>query len=218
VILGTTQSLDPLASLGATLIDRFRDGCRSDEAHRVNNRVFKEAPHRIGVTVNNGEDPSGKSSFGKELGDEERGGGIFLRWFQNEGVAAGKCIGGHPEWDHYGKVERRNTVNDADGLTQGVNVNAGRYLRGEGSLKVCPEATGVLNIFEASANFAQRVSVNFAVLSGDDGGEVVATSVEEVAEAKEHFSSSRHRRLSPGLASGARRSERERDLFARGNG
>ena len=137
------------------------------------------------VAVDDVEDAIGQAGFFEHFGDEDGGAGVALAGLEDEGVAAGEGDGDHPQGDHGGEVEWRDAGDDAERLAHGPAVDAGADLLGELAFEEVGDAGGELDVFEAAGGFASGVGEDFAVLGGDEGGELVEAPLEEFAEAEQ---------------------------------
>ena len=92
-----------------------------------------------------------------------------------------------------GKLNGSDAGDHAERLAHGPTVDAGADLLRELALQQVRDAGGELDHFEAARGFAAGVGEHFAVLGGDEPGEVVEMLLEELAEAEEHARAAQRR-------------------------
>ena len=88
----------------------------------------------------------------------------------------------HPHGDHGREVEGADAGDDADGLTQGVHVHAGRGLVGELTLEGGVDSAGEVDGLAAAGNLTKSVAVGLATLAHDGVGDLVLMLDDELAE------------------------------------
>src|SRR5277367_4996935 len=170
-------------------VDVFGDEGGADEADGLDGGVGEDGIDRYLVSLDYVEDAVGKAGFFEHLGEEDGGAGVALAGLEDEGVAAGQGDGEHPQWDHGGEVEGGDAGDDAKGLAKGPAIDAGPYLLGEFSFEELGDAGGEFDVFEAAGGFAAGVGEDFAVLAGEELGDLVEALLEDLAEAEEHAGS-----------------------------
>ena len=149
------------------------------------------------VTLDDVEDTRRQACIGEHLGDEQGDRRVLLAGLEHEGVAGGDRVGEHPHGHHGGEVEGRNACHDTEWLAQGVDVDAGGHLLAVGALEHLGDATGELDVLEPAGEFAGGVGGHFAVLLGDEVGDLVATRVHDLAEGEEDVGALGQRRRAP---------------------
>jgi len=92
-----------------------------------------------------------------------------------------------------GEVERRDSRNDAEGLTQGVDVDAGRHLLAVGALEHLGDPACELDVLQAARELARRVGGHLAVLLRDEVGDLVTSRMHDLPEREEDVSALRQR-------------------------
>ncbi len=149
------------------------------------------------VAVDDVEDAVGQARLLEQLGREDRCRGILLGWLQDEGVAAGDRGSPHPHRDHRGEVERRDARDDADRLTDRVDVDAGRGLLRELPLQQGRYPAGELDHLEAARHLAHRVGEDLAVLGDEQLREVLLVGVDELADVEHQLGALGERDAAP---------------------
>ena len=83
-----------------------------------------------------------------------------------------------------GKLNGVMPATTPTGCEDRVDVDAGRHLGADRALQQLRDAAGELDALEAAGDLAEGVGAHLAVLAGDEGGELVAVPVEQLAEAE----------------------------------
>ncbi len=104
------------------------------------------------------------------------GGGL-----QDEGVAGGHGDGVHPHRHHDGEVEGADAGDHADGLADGVDVDAGGDVEGVLALQGDVDAAGEVEGFAATLDLTDGVGVVLAVLLDDRLGQLVLVGQHQFA-------------------------------------
>ena len=210
VVLRPAESLHALAVRRTGLVDVARDRRGADEADGGDVGVLEQRVDGLLVALDHGEDPVGQACVLPHLREEQRGGGVLLARLEHERVAAGDGVGAHPQRHHRGEVERRDAGDDAERLTDRVDVDAGRRLLGEAALEQLRDPGGELDVLQAARDLAGGVAEDLAVLGGDDGGQLVGAGVQQLAEGEQHGGPARQRGRTPLLGRGPGRRRRRR--------
>ena len=187
VVLRSAERLHPLAVARAGLVHVAGDRRGADEGHRRDVRVLEDPVHRRLVAVHDVQHAGRNAGLRREIGDQQRRRRVLLGRLQHEGVAGGDRVRQHPERHHRREVERGDAGDDAERLTDRVDVDAGRRLLGELALQQLRDAARELDVLDPACDFAERVGVHLAVLGRDDRGELLAVAVEELAEPEQHL-------------------------------
>ena len=108
-----------------------------------------------------------------------------------------RAIGNIHMRHHGGEVERRDSGDDAERLAHGPAVDAGADLLGELAFEELRNAGGELDVFEAAHDLASCVGEDFAVLAGEERGDLVHAALEDFAEAEEHAGAAERRLRGP---------------------
>ena len=128
------------------------------------------------VAVDHVEDSVGKPGLVPQLGEPVGGRGNALRGLHDERVAASDGDRRHPERDHRREVERPHARAHAERLPERKAVDAATHLLGVLALEELGNAAGKLDDFHAARDRAVRVIEHFAVLGGEQRGELVMCS------------------------------------------
>ncbi len=197
MVFGSAEGLDAFAVRGAVGVDVLGDEGGTDEADGLDGGVLEDGVDGFFVAVDYVEDAVGEAGFFEEFSEQDGGTGVALAGLEDEGVAAGESDREHPEGHHRGKVEGRDAGDYAEGLAERPTVDARADLLGVFAFEELGDGGGELDDFEAASDFAFGVGEDFAVLGGEDGGEVVGVLVEEFAEAEEDAGSAERRLCGP---------------------
>ena len=125
--------------------------------------------------------PSGSPAAFSSSASSSDADGSFSRGLQDERVAARQGVGEHPHRHHDREVERRDPGHHAEGLADGVHVDAGRRLLAELALQQVRDAAGELDVLQAPGHLAQGVGEDLAVL-GVRSGQLLAVGVDQLPE------------------------------------
>src|SRR6185437_10840412 len=134
----------------------------------------------------------------QELRDDHRGGRVALARLEHESVSSRDRERKHPTGHHAGKVEGRDAGDDSERLAQRPVVHPARDLVGEVSLEELRNAAGEFHDVDRARHLALRIGKYLAVLRGDEGGDLVATAVQELEKPEQHAGTAQRRRLRPG--------------------
>src|SRR5690606_21892074 len=104
----------------------------------------------------------------------------------DEGIAAGNRHAEHPHRDHGGEIERRDTGNDAKGLTHRVHVDAGARAFREFALLKMRDTAGELDHLKAALHVAARVRKDLAMLGRKHGRKLIHIGFEKALEFEHH--------------------------------
>ena len=160
--------------------------------------------------------PSGSPAAFSSSARNSDADGSFSRRLQHEGVAAGDGVGEHPHRHHGREVERRDAGDDAERLADRVDVDAARRLLAEPALQQVGDAAGELDVLEAAGHLAEGVGQHLAVLGGEEGGDLLAVGVDQLAEVEHHLRAARQRRGPPRRERGGGGGDGGVDLLDRG--
>ncbi|CAH0290989.1 hypothetical protein SRABI26_04230 [Arthrobacter sp. Bi26] len=216
VVLGAAEGLDALAVGGGGLVDVPGDRGGADEGDAVHVRVGQEAIDRFLVAVQDLENAVGQARVLPQLGEQHGGGGVALGGLEDEGVAGGDRHRGHPQRHHDGEVERGDAGDDAEGLAEGEDVDAGGDLVRVVALEQLRDAAGEFDDLQAAADLALRVGEDLAVLGGDQLGELVHVGCDEFAELEQHGGALGQGDVAPGIGSFAGRGDGGVEIFTVG--
>ena len=183
---------------GAGFEDVFGDGRGSDERNRFDRGVAQDGVNSFASAVHEVEHSVGETSFLRKLRDADRGERDFFARFEDEGVAAGDGHGPHPERDHGGEVEGRDAGDDAEGLADGIAVDAARHVFERLAHKERRGTAGELDVFQSAADVAPRFGEGFAVFAGDALGQLLEMFLEQDLELHEDAGALDGRGFHPG--------------------
>lgn len=96
----------------------------------------------------------------------------FFTWFEYEAVTEGESDRNGPHGDHDGEVERDDTGDDAEGLTELVTGDVAGNLE-DLSRNDLGEAAGVFDGFETFVDAREGFGLVFPAFGDDDFGEVL---------------------------------------------
>ena len=198
VVLGAAERLHAFAGLAPGRVDVLGNRGRADEAHRLDVGVKQDRIDRFLVTMNDVQHAAGQSCFVQQSGDEHRCGRIALGRLEDEGVAAGDGHRVHPQRNHGGKIERRNSRHDAQGLAVAVGVDVRADVAAEIALEQMGNAANEIHHLDAASDLAQRVRVGLAMLGADAAGDLLAMLVQQRLELEQIVGALRRRRFRPG--------------------
>ena len=184
VVLRAAEGLHPLAVRGPRFVDVAGDRGGPDEADRPDLRMRQDPIDRHLVAVHDVEDAGRQARFLQQFAHEHRGARVFLRGLEDEGIPAGDRVGEHPHGNHRREVERRDTGDDAERLTDGIHVDPGRRLLRELALEQLGDAACELDILDAARDLSCRIRYHLPVLRGDDARQVVGVLHQEFAESE----------------------------------
>ena len=182
MVVRTTQGLDALAMGHARVLHDVGDRGGTNEGDRVDAGVGEDVGDQVAVTGDDVEQAVGQASLLVEAGDDQRGAGDDRGDLEDEGVAGGQGDRVHPHGDHGREVEGADAGDDADGLTQGVHVHAGRGLVGELTLEGSVDATRKVDGLTATSDLAEGVAVGLAALTYDGVGDLILMLDDELTE------------------------------------
>ena len=103
-------------------------------------------------------------------------------YLEDEGVTGGQGNRVHPHGDHGREVEGTDTRDDANGLTQGVHVDAGRGLVGELTLECSVDTACEVDSLTTTGNLTKGVAVRLATLAHDGVCNLILMLDDELAE------------------------------------
>ena len=119
------EALRALAVLCRGFIDVGGDRRGADKSDRAYLWMFQDCIDGGLVAVDDVENAWRQTGFDEEFGEAKGYGGIALRGFEDEGVAAGNGRCAFPQRYHGRKIERRDAGNHAERLAHGIDVDAG---------------------------------------------------------------------------------------------
>ena len=198
MVLGTAESLHALAVPGAALVDVAGDRRRADERDGLDVRMLQQAVDGHLVALDDVEDPGRQTGLRPQLGQADRSRGVLLAGLEHDGVAAGDGDREEPGRDHGREVERADDRDGAKGLANRVHIDVRRGVLGVTALQQLRDAAGELDDLEAPIHLAERVVEHFAVLGGDDLGQLMGALVGALTEGEEQFRALRERGVAPG--------------------
>ena len=173
MILGATERLHPLSMCSARRIDVFGNRRRADKTDRSHPRIGKQGIDSDLVAMDNVEHPIRQFGLSQQIRDEQAGRRVTLGRLEDKGIATGQSDGKHPHRHHHGKVEGRNTGTDADRLTHRPAIDAIADLFRIFPFQQVWNAAGKLDDLHPANDFALGIVEHFAMLSGNDGREIV---------------------------------------------
>ena len=183
VVLGAAEALRALARRRGAGIDVLGDRGGADEADgrmSGSSRIASTASLSPLTTLRM---PAGRPasviSSASRIGTAR----IALGRLQDEGVADGDRRRKLPQRDHGREVERRDAGDDAEGLAEGVDVDAGPGALGVLALLEMGDAGAELDDLDAALDVALGVGDGLAVLAGEEIGERIHFLRDEVEEA-----------------------------------
>ena len=203
VVLRAAVGLDALAVPRARLVDGAGDGRAADEADGADLGMGQEGVHGLASAVDEVEDAGGQARLLEEFGDADGGEGDFFAGLEDEGVAADEGDRVHPERDHRRKVEGRDAHANAEGLADGVAVDAARDVGQNLAHEQRRDAAGELDHLDAAPHVATGFHEGLAVLAGDELGEGLEMVFEQHLEAEEDAGALGGRGVGPGGKGGA---------------
>ena len=128
VVFRAAQGLDTLAMGRCLPIHLFSDHAGPDETYRGYLRVRDQEIDRLLLPVHHVQNSRRQSRFGEQFGEPHRAGRVFLRGFQDKGVAAGDGDGKHPHRHHGREIERGDSDAYPERLPEGKTVDSGPYV------------------------------------------------------------------------------------------
>ena len=198
MVLGAAQGLHALAVLAAFAVDVFSNRRRAHKAHGLHARVLQQRVHGQLVAVDHVEHAGGQASFQRELGDEQRGGGVALGRFEHKGVATGHSHGPHPQRHHGREVEGGDACGDAQCLEFAPAIDAGAHVAAVLAFEQLGRVARVLHVLNTALQLAVRIGQHLAVLGGDQGSDLVGVLFEQNLELAHHPGALQRRRVAPG--------------------
>ena len=154
----------------------------ADEGDGIDAGVGEDIGDQVTIAGNNVEQAVGQAGLLVEAGDDQRGAGDNRGNLEDEGVTGGQGDRMHPHGDHGREVEGANAGDDADGLTQGMHIHAGRRLVGELALEGSIDAAGKVDGLTAAGDLAEGVAVGLAALAHDGVSNLILVIDDELAE------------------------------------
>src|ERR1700677_4083165 len=127
MILRASQRLDALSCCRSPRIDIRRDRSRNDETYRLNLGIIEQRIYGFLIPVNHVENAVRQTSLLKQKGQFTSQRGVLFAWHKNEGGATRQRDGKHPHRDHGGEIERRDTGNNTQRLSNRVAI----YIRAD---------------------------------------------------------------------------------------
>ncbi|CAB4584153.1 unannotated protein [freshwater metagenome] len=197
VVLCSAECLDALAVLCARLVNILSDGRRTDERDRVNPGVRQQPVDGFLVTIENREDAIGKTGFLPQFTEPNRGRRVFFGGLEDDGVSRGNGNGEKPHRHHGGEVEGRDDTDDAERLTNRIDIDTGRGVLGVRPFNEVRNTTRELNNLLTTRDFAEGIREDLAVLGGQNLGEFALLGIEQFAEIKEDRLATRNRGVAP---------------------
>ena len=218
MILGAHHRLAALAGGRGAVVDLGADAGRADEGHRLDVGMLAQAVGDIRTAMDHVQHARRQAGFQRQLRQEQRRGRILLGRLEHEGVAAGHGDGEHEAGQHHREVERGDAGAHAQRLNQRVDVDAGGGVLGIFAQLQVGDRAGVLDHFQAAADFALGVGQGLAVLARDHLGQLGGVGAQQVLELQHDA----HARALPGVAPGLERflgiGHRQVQFLARGEG
>ncbi len=184
VVLGAAEGLHPLAPLAGAPVHVEGDRSRADERDRGYLGMIEQGVDGHLVAVHDVEDAVGQPGAGVQLGDQDRRRRVPLAGLQHEGVAGRDRDRVHPHRHHDREVERGDAGAHAEGLAQRVRVDIGGHLARVLALQQLREPAGELDHLKPADRLALGVGDHLAMLGGNDPGEVIEVTLDQVAEAE----------------------------------
>ena len=148
------------------------------------------------------EDTIGQAGVFPHLGHQVGGRGILLGRLDDHGVARGNRDREEPHRHHGREVEGRDDADHSEGLANRVDVNAGGHALGETTLEQVRDTASELDDLHATGDLTQSVGEHLAVLLGDDRGNFLLASVENLAEGEENRCALGQRGVAPAREGG----------------
>ena len=182
VVLRAAEALRALAVGGRGLVDVLRDVGAADEADGLDVGVVQDRVDGFLVALDHLEYARGQAGLQEQFGQPHRHRRVALRRLENERISACQRRARLPQRDHRREVERCDTGDHAERLTDGVDVDAGTGALGELTLEQMRDADAELDDLDAALDVALRVGDGLAVFQAEQLGELFDIGVDQFDE------------------------------------
>ena len=191
VVLGAHVALHPLAISRASLVYVPSGGIPSDKGDSSDVRIITNEVDTVVLAVDDIDHAVRKTGLLEQLEQRHAGGGVPLTWLHDVGVATDGRHREHPERDHGGEVEGRDTSTHPKGRPEGGEIHVlADSGHGLAQQQVCV-AAAVLHHLQPSHHVALGVGQGLALLQGDQLGQLSDVGLDELL-VSEHDLLSRH--------------------------
>ncbi len=212
VVLGAAKALHALSLGAAGRINVLGHGRGAHEADGPDARVGQQRFHRLPAAIDHIEHPGRQPGLDQQLGEPHRHRRVALRRLEDECIAAGECGRELPHRNHGRKVEGRDAGDHPERLAHGVEVDAGAGAFGELALDEVGNAARELGDLEAALDVAARIGERFAVLAGEELGELVELPLHELEKLEQDARAPLRVGRGPGRLGGLRHRDRALDF------
>ena len=173
MVFRTTEALHALSVGAAAGIDIFGNRCGADKAHGFDIGIIKNGIDGLFVAIHHIENSRRQAGFHEQFGNAQGHTGITLGRFQNEGIASRNGGRAFPQGDHGRKIEGGNACHHAQRLAHGINIDIRSCAVGEFAFEHLRGANAEFDHFQTALNVAFRIGYGFAVLLGQQHGQLV---------------------------------------------
>ncbi len=182
VVLRTTEALGTFAVRGRAAIDVLRDRGRTNEANGLDDLVVQQRVYGFFVAVHNLQNAIGKTGLFQQFCQIERRRRAAFGRFQDHRVARGKRRSHFPQRDHRGEVEGGDACDNAQRLTNRVQINTWATVAHVFALQHVRGAHADFDNFQTTLNVAACVGQGFTVLARDQLCQLVHVLVDQGCE------------------------------------
>ena len=205
VVLGPAERLDSLARSCRALVDQPRHRRGADERDGVDARVVEDALNDLASTVHQIDHPGRKAQRVEHLERDLLSQRHLLRRLEDERVAAGDRERQEPERDHRREVEGHDGGAHAHRLADRLAVHAARHVLEHPPLHRGRHGAGALDHLDHPRHLRAGVVDRLAHLGRDRARQLLAASVESLAEGEHQPRALDHAHVTPARQRLARR-------------
>ena len=125
------------------------------------------------ISINDIQNSRGQSCLLRKLCHSNGGRWIFLRWFQDKGIAASDRKRIHPEGHHHWEVKRGNAGNNAKRLEFTPRINIRTHISSVLAFQELRSKTGIFDIFDTSTYFPYSIMTDLPVLAANQSRQFI---------------------------------------------
>ena len=205
MVFSPRHALDALQILRGPAINVLPHGHGAYKGYALDIRMVAEKVHLLGRAVNNLEHTLRGPGLFEKLGQKVRGHGIPLGGLENKGVPTSNGHGEHPKGNHGREVEGRNAPEHAQGLTQGIAVDAAGHVFHRLPHEEGRNVRRLLHHLDAPPDVALGVLEGLSRFLGQHRGNFVMALLQQRLIAQHEAGAFRHGNLFPAGESHLRR-------------
>ena len=178
--------------------------------------MHEEGIDRVASAMHHVQHPGGEARFEEDLGQAlpaQRG---PLRGFEHKRIAGDDREGKHPQRDHHGEVEGRDSGAHSDRKSIKVLVYSARHVPQRPALEKRRGTAREVDHLDPPAHLTAGLVQRLAVMAGDDRGQLLEVLLEQSFVAEHEADAFHDRRAGPRLVRGGCRPDGRVDLVASG--